>query len=85
MYTSTGNAEALAKLALMAIAQGRTNVAFAAFFLLGRVDECLALLCRTNRFSEAALFASTYCPSRSSEIVKLWKGVCVCVCVCVRA
>lgn len=27
----------------------------------------------TGRFSEAAMFAKTYCPSKISELTRLWK------------
>lgn len=61
------------ELATSARAEGQNNIAFAALLLQGKVDECVELLVNTNRLPEAALFARTYCPSRVSGIVKLWK------------
>ena len=38
-----------------------------------RLEECLELLCKSNRLPEAAFLARTYLPSEVSRIVKLWK------------
>ena len=40
---------------------------------LGRVEECLDLLCKADRLPEAAFFARTYLPSQVPRIVSLWK------------
>jgi coatomer subunit beta' len=37
------------------------------------VEDCIDLLVATNRLSEAALMARTYMPSKTSEVVKLWR------------
>lgn len=49
------------------------NVAFAAYFLLNDLDNCLEVLIKSNRFSEAAIFAKSYIPSKISYCVDLWK------------
>lgn len=36
--------------------------------------QCIEVLKVSGRFSEAAMFAKTYCPSRVSELVILWKS-----------
>ena len=61
------------KLADTAADQAKNNVAFMAYFLQGKIDKCLELLCATGRYPEAAFFARTYIPSRISEVVQAWK------------
>jgi len=73
LYSSAGKADKMAALADAAVAAGKNNVAFVAFLLLGRTDDCINLLKNSNRLPEATLFARTYAPSRVSEITKLWK------------
>jgi len=73
LYTSTGNAVGLEKLAKLAAEKGKNNVAFVCFFLLKRTEDCLNLLCDTGRIPEAAFLARTYMPSQVSRIVKLWR------------
>jgi len=73
LYTSTGNAEGIEKLAKLALEKGKNNVAFICYFLLRKLEDCLNLLCDTGRIPEAAFLARTYLPSHVSRIVKLWK------------
>lgn len=73
LYSATGNLEGIEKLAKMAAAGGKTNVAFTCFFLSGNVEACTDLLISTNRLPEAAFFVRTYLPSRISEVTSLWK------------
>ena len=49
------------------------NYAFTAFFTCNDLDKCIEVLIKSGRFTEAAFFSRTYCPSKISEIVKLWK------------
>ena len=51
----------------------KKNIAFSAYFQLSNLDKCIEILVQSNRFSEAAMFSKTYCPSRIIEMVKLWK------------
>ena len=73
LYSALGNLEGMEKLAVMATEGGKTNVAFLANLVLGKVEACCDLLLATNRLPEAAFFARTYLPSRVAEIVSLWK------------
>lgn len=52
---------------------GKNNIAFTGFLILGEIDKCLDLLCRTHRISEAALLARTYAPSQVPRLVNQWK------------
>lgn len=74
IYTAIGNAEGMRGLVDLANTASKNNISFMALFLQGRVSECCDLLCSTDRVAEAAIFARTYCPSRTSEILKLWKA-----------
>lgn len=73
LYSALGNLEGMESLAVMAAEGGKTNVAFLANLILGKVEACCDLLLATNRFPEAAFFARTYLPSRVSETLSLWK------------
>ncbi|KAL6888268.1 hypothetical protein ACP4OV_009294 [Aristida adscensionis] len=73
LYSSLGDAEGIKKLASTAKEQGKNNVAFLCFFMLGKLEECLELLIDSNRIPEAALLARSYLPSKVPEIVALWK------------
>eukprot|EP01137_Pigoraptor_chileana_P025406 Opistho-2@94866 len=74
LYSSSGNADGLTRLAITARTEGRNNIAFLSMFLLGRVEECLDLLVSTKRLPEAAFFARTYAPSHVSQVVSLWRA-----------
>ncbi|XP_065890389.1 coatomer subunit beta'-like [Dysidea avara] len=71
--TSTGDASMLERLAQMTSEKGQNNIAFLAYFLLGRLEDCLELLCKTGRLAEAAFVARTYVPSQLQRIVSLWR------------
>jgi len=73
LYTCLGNSQGLEKLAKLAQEKGKNNVAFLCYFSLKKIDDCIKLLCDTNRVPEAAFLARTYLPSRVSDIVKLWR------------
>ncbi|EDO47813.1 predicted protein [Nematostella vectensis] len=73
LATSSGDADMITRLAVTAKDKGKNNVAFLAYFMLGRLEECLDLLCETGRYPEAAFMARTYAPSHVSRIVKLWR------------
>jgi hypothetical protein len=55
------------------VAAGKYNVAFICHFLLGQVDECLELLSKSGRISEAAFMARTFAPSKIPEVLHQWK------------
>ncbi|KAJ6814611.1 coatomer subunit beta'-1-like isoform X2 [Iris pallida] len=74
LYSATGDAEGITKLASLAKDQGKNNVAFLCLFLLGKLEDCLQLLVESNRIPEAALLARSYLPSKVSDIVAIWKN-----------
>lgn len=47
----------VAKLADMAKANGKNNISFVCYMLLGKLEKCLDLLIETDRIPEAAFFA----------------------------
>jgi len=73
LYSSLGHAEGLKQLSKLAVEQGKNNIAFASFLLLGQLEDAVNLLCDTSRIPEAAFFARTYLPSHISKLVKLWR------------
>ncbi|TIB76840.1 Coatomer, beta' subunit [Wallemia mellicola] len=74
IYTSNASKEGLAELAALATKNGQHNIAFAALLQLGSPGECVDCLMRTERFAEAALFASTYARDRIQECTMAWKN-----------
>jgi len=73
MYSSAGNSKGVAELAEASSKEGKNNIAFLAFLLVGKVEEALELLIKTGRLPEAAFFARTYLPSEVSRVVDLWR------------
>jgi len=73
VHTACGDAVELLATARMAADKGVANVACLCYLLLGQVSDALDVLVKAGRLPEASFFARTYCPSRLSEIVKLWK------------
>eukprot|EP01027_Heterolobosea_sp_BB2_P002946 GEZU01004435.1.p1 GENE.GEZU01004435.1~~GEZU01004435.1.p1 ORF type:complete len:992 (-),score=264.33 GEZU01004435.1:172-3147(-) len=73
LFTSTGDAEGIQRLADLARQHNKNNVAFMCLFLLGQVEKCIDLLCETGRIPEAAFLARTYAPSQISRIVGMWR------------
>lgn len=67
------DADMMLRLAMEAEKCGKYNVAYLAYFSLGRLEDCLELLCKSNRLPEAAFLARTYLPNHVSRIVQLWK------------
>ncbi|KAF9128507.1 Coatomer subunit beta' [Mortierella sp. 14UC] len=73
IYTSSGNAAGLQRLAQMAKDAGKSNIAFACHLSLGQVEDCIEVLIETERIPEAALMARTYLPSAVPRVLQLWK------------
>ncbi|XP_071840387.1 coatomer subunit beta'-like [Apostichopus japonicus] len=73
LASCSGDMDMVSKLADNAATSEKNNIAFMAFFLQGKPNDCLELLCKSGRFPEAAFFARTYLPSRVSEVVQGWK------------
>jgi len=61
------------KLAESTNSNGKNNISFLSYLLLGDLDKCLQLLIETDRLPEAAFFARSYLPSKMSYVVGLWK------------
>ncbi|EJD51286.1 Coatomer, beta' subunit [Auricularia subglabra TFB-10046 SS5] len=74
LYLATGECEKLASLAEAAQAKGQNNLAFACLLQLGDARACVEMLLRTDRFSEAAIFARTYLPSAVPRCVAAWRA-----------
>ena len=55
-----------------AVESGKFNVAFEAYFILAEPDNCIDVLLKSKRISEAAIFAKAYAPSRLEELIPLW-------------
>lgn len=62
IYTSSGNAEGLRRLAALAKEAGKNNVAFSCYLSLGQMEDCIEILIDTERIPEAAMLARTYVP-----------------------
>ena len=73
IYSSLGLKKEMRKLAENAEEFTRMNIAFAAYFLLHDLEKCLDVLIKSHRFSEAAIFAKSYIPSKITYCVDLWK------------
>ncbi len=72
-YQSYGDAEGIEEVAKTAEEQGKLNIAFQAYYNLADADSCLNILIKSKRYSEAAMFARAYLPSRIGEMTKLWE------------
>lgn len=57
MYLYLGDAGMVSKLAETAKTNGKNNIAFVCYMLLGELEKCLNLLIETDRIPEAAFFA----------------------------
>lgn len=73
LFTASGNASGLERLAKAATDAGELNIAFTCLFSSGRTAECYELLKRSGEPVEVALFARTYLPSKVDEAAGLWK------------
>ncbi|KAG0292908.1 hypothetical protein BGZ98_002422 [Dissophora globulifera] len=84
IYSSSGDAQGMARLATMAKEAGKSNIAFACYLSLGQIEECIEILVETERIPEAALMARTYLPRQVEtnscsvvcavpRVLKLWK------------
>lgn len=71
--TSSGDAELLRKLGEDTHEDGKNNISFLSFFLLGDLHKCLEILIETDRLPEAAFFARSYLPDQISRVVALWR------------
>jgi coatomer subunit beta' len=74
IYSSLGLAGPLEELAEQAEAGDKLNIAFTCRFMLKQLDKCVAVLIKSKRIPEAALFARTYCPSLVQSVVLAWRS-----------
>lgn len=73
LSTSSGDAELVKTLGESTHEEGKYNLSFLSFFLLGDLKKCLDILISTGRLPEAAFFARSYLPDKISEVVQLWR------------
>lgn len=73
LATALGDSEMVSRLAESSKANGKNNISFVCYMLLGKLEKCLDLLIETDRIPEAAFFARTYMPSKMSKVVELWR------------
>ena len=74
LYSAQGNEEGIRKLSDLTHENHIDNIAFISRYMLGDRHGCVDLLIACGRLPEAAFFARTYCPSRVTEVVKLWQS-----------
>ncbi|KAL0852444.1 hypothetical protein ABMA28_000620 [Loxostege sticticalis] len=70
---STGDKVLLQEVARTAAEEGDDNIAFLALFTLNELEACLDLLISRGKLPEAAFFSRSYIPSKTCEVVKLWR------------
>ncbi|KAJ4465850.1 coatomer WD associated region-domain-containing protein [Lentinula lateritia] len=70
LLMSMGGEDELLKLAKRAENEGQNNLAWVIWWSTGARDRCVELLMKTDRVSEAAMFARTYVP----RTVLAWKA-----------
>lgn len=63
-YTSYGDQEGLFYLLEQAENAGKFNIAYEVAYLLALPERCFDILIKSKRFSEAAMFAKAYCPTK---------------------
>ncbi|GIX66021.1 coatomer subunit beta, putative [Babesia caballi] len=73
LYVVKGNQEGIARIAELATANGDANVAFTCHYMLNNVAECIQLLHRSGRHSEATIMAMHYRPSAMPESFERWR------------
>ncbi|KRW99243.1 WD40-repeat-containing domain [Pseudocohnilembus persalinus] len=72
IYSSLGQKQEIQQLAKLAEQSTRMNIAFVCYWITQDLNNCLDILKKSQRFSEAAIFAKTYLPSKINECVELW-------------
>uniref|UniRef100_A0A7S3IM43 Coatomer subunit beta n=1 Tax=Strombidium inclinatum TaxID=197538 RepID=A0A7S3IM43_9SPIT len=72
-YSSYGDQAGLTTLLEQSEQAGKFNIAYEVAFILGQPESCVRVLVKSKRYSEAAMFAKTYCPSLVSGLLKDWE------------
>ncbi|CAD5116337.1 DgyrCDS5237 [Dimorphilus gyrociliatus] len=73
LASSAGNVAMVDRVAEASREAKQNNISFMAYFIRGKLDECLEILIESQRLTEAAFFARTYLPSKVSDTVQKWK------------
>lgn len=73
IYSSLGLKNEMRELAVKAEDLMRMNIAFTCYYILSDLEKCIEVLIKSQRFTEAALFAKAYCPSKITYCVEIWK------------
>nr|BAN65214.1 coatomer beta subunit, putative [Babesia bovis] len=74
IYITSGNRDGIAKIAEIATKEGVANIAFTCHYILNNIPECIDLLHRTGRHSEACIMARTYKPSALQASYEKWNN-----------
>lgn len=75
LYTATSDRDGLKKLQEIASKEGITNLAFLANYLLNDKETCINCLLMDKKIPEAAIFATSYCPSKLSPLIEQWNKI----------
>lgn len=73
LATSSGDETLVRNLGENTHSEGKHNLAFLSYLLVGDLNKCLDILISTGRLPEAAFFARSYLPDKISEVVELWR------------
>jgi len=73
MYQACGNINGILELAAVTEQAGKNNIAFLCYLLANNTTKCIELLIKTDRITEAVLFAYTYMPSAVPELTQMWR------------
>ncbi|GFE53787.1 beta subunit of coatomer [Babesia ovis] len=74
VYVTSGNRDGIAKIAELATKEGASNVAFTCHYMLNNISECINLLHRCGRHSEATIMARTFKPSAVGASFEKWRS-----------
>jgi coatomer subunit beta' len=75
LLSSSNNQQGLVKLAEECETKGKYNIGWQAWWLAGNKNKCTELLIKSERFTEAAVFATNYSVDQTkiAEAIKSWK------------
>jgi coatomer subunit beta' len=73
IYQCSGNRQGIEELVEMASGNGDLKLMFTCNLILGKMEACLDILLKENRFPEAAFFARSHLPNAINHVVNLWK------------
>ncbi|CCW69365.1 unnamed protein product [Phytomonas sp. Hart1] len=73
IFTSVNDFDSVSLLGDKCVEKNKLNLAFTCFHLVQRYADASALLCKADRFAEAAFYARTYSPDMIEGAVEQWK------------